>query len=161
VASDTNPDLVALGKLAEFFQNLSITWPDGFTDGFRDIDIGYMSTPVDNPYVSLHSADSRAVLRHLGMGAGMRARAIEIDVFVNIEYEDADPVRGFERITQLKWDVLRALVEHKDLGDDVEIADVQSAHMQVVTPDDGDFQDWGFLGQLVIPMTIHLKGGIT
>lgn len=154
----TNPDLVALGTLKEALRDLTIAWPDGGTGHFDHIDIGYMSKPTAYPYVSLHTNGSSAPVRHLGRGANKEARGFAIDAIIEIEYEHPDAEIGFARLTQLRWDVFRFLIEQNRLGTGVEYAELEDAHFQVVLPDEGDFQDWGFFGQILIPITIHLKG---
>lgn len=158
--TSSNPDLLALGTLKEHLELLVIPWPDGTEGRLEQIDIGYMSKPVFNPYVSLHTTGSRAPVRHLGSGAGARARQFEINAIVNLEYEDADPVRGFERLTQLRWDVFLHLVKQSkgDLGTGVEFTDLDEAFVQTFNEDVGSFEDWGFFGQILIPLKIILRG---
>ena len=158
--NSSNPDLVALGTLKTYLGELTVQWPDGGSGQLEQIDVGYMSKPVYNPYVSLHTTGSRAPVRHLGGGAGKRTRQFEINAIVNIEYEDPDPVRGFERLTQLRWDVFLHLVQQakNDLGTGVEFTDLDDAFVQTFNEDSGGFEDWGFFGQILIPLKIILRG---
>jgi hypothetical protein len=156
----TNPDLLALGTLKEHLASLAIEWPDGGVGRFEHIDVGFMSKPVAYPYVSLHTTGSRAPVRHLGRGAGAEARSFEISAVINMEYEDPDPERGFERLTQLRWDVFLHLVAQakSDLGAGVEFTELDEAMIQTFNEDDGGYQDWGFFGQVLIPLKIVLRG---
>lgn len=154
----SNPDLVALGYLEDTLSAFSVTYPDGATGYFDQIDVGYQSKPTTYPYVSLHTIGSRAPIRHLGQGAGTRARSFEIDAAITIEYEDPEAKRGFERLTQLRWDVFLHLVEHAQSIPGVEYADMEEATVQTFNADDGGFEEWGFFGQIIIPITITLTG---
>lgn len=155
----SNPDLAALAKLKESIEDLTVQWPDGGTGTFDHIDIGYMSKPVAYPYVSLHTTGSRGKVVHLGVGAGKRARQFEVDAVIAIEYEHADPEIGFARLTQLRWDVFFHLLNQQDnLGIGVEYTNLDDAIVNTYNVDDGEFQDWGFFGQILIPMTIVLRG---
>jgi hypothetical protein len=154
----SNPDLAALAKLKESIRELTVEWPDGGTGTFDHIDIGYMSKPVAYPYVSLHTTGSRGKVTSLGVGAGKRARTFEVDVVVAVEYEHSDAEVGFARLTQLRWDLFFHLIAHKDLGTGVEFTNLEDATVHTYNVDDGEFQDWGFFGQILIPMTIILRG---
>lgn len=155
----TNPDLAALAKLKESIRDLTVAWPDGGTGTFDHIDVGYMSKPVAQPYVSLHTTGSRGKIVHLGAGGGKRARRFEVDAVIAVEYEHPDPEVGFARLTQLRWDLFfHLLTQGKDLGDGVEYTDLEDATVNTFNVDDGDFQEWGFFGQILIPLTINLRG---
>lgn len=152
-----NPDLTALRAIAEALRAMTITWPDGSTDRFRHVDLGYMSRPADNPYVSLHSVEARMPVTRLGQGSSYRARDFEIDAVVNIEYEDPDPQRGFERLTHLRWAVPKHLIESQQAYG-VEYVKLDQSLIQSMVPDEGDFTDWGFVGQVLIPLTLVIRG---
>jgi hypothetical protein len=156
----TNPDLVALEALREVIAEMEINWPGGGKGHFDHIDIGYMSKPVAYPYVSLHTTGSRAPVRHLGRGAGKEAREFHISAVIAIEYEDADAKRGFERLTQLRWDVMLELVQagRTAWGQKVEFTELEDAFVQTFNEDSGGSVDWGFYGQILIPLTIVLRG---
>lgn len=154
----TNPDTAALTYIAEILEELEVEFPDGGIAEFRQIDQGFTSKPVYNPYVSLQIAGSRAPLVRLGQGAGVTARNFEIDVLVSIEYEDVDATRGAHRVAQMRWDVFRHLIEHANKFPGVEIAEFDEAYVTSFNADDGTFQEWGYIAQIVIPLTVVIKG---
>lgn len=154
----SNPDLVALGHLKDTLAAFTVTYPDGATGYFDQIDVGYQSKPTSYPYVSLHTVGSRAPIRHLGQGGGVRARTFEIDAVVAIEYEHPDATLGFQRLTQLRWDVHLHLIQNARSLPGVEFADFDEATVQTFNADDGGYEAWGFFGQILMPVTITLSG---
>jgi hypothetical protein len=156
--NSSNPDTAAVSFLAELLSTLEITYPDGETTKLKQIDQGFSSKPVFNPYVSVQAVGSRAPLVRLGHGAGMLARQLEIDLVVNIEYEDLDARRGAHRASQIRWDVFAHLAEHARDFPGFEIAQLDEAYVQAFNNDDGSFQEWGYIAQILIPVTVVLKG---
>lgn len=154
----SNPDLIALRRLKQVLETFNVTYPDGATGYFDEVDIGYQSAPSHFPYVSLHTVGSRAPVRHLGQGANTRARMFEIDAVIAIEYEHPDPLTGFERLTQLRWDVHLHLIENGRIIEGVDFVDFDEATVQTYTPDEGNLEDWGFYGQILMPITITMNG---
>lgn len=153
-----NPDIAAQKHLEGLLQDFEITYPDGDVGVIRQVDRGFISTPTSFPYVSIHSTDSRAPVKRLGNGSGMAARDIEIDLLICIEYEDADPRRGNDRLTQIRWEVFRLLAQNVRTFPGIELAQFDEAHIYAITGDDGGFQDWGYIGQVLIPCTVILRG---
>jgi hypothetical protein len=154
----SNPDSEAMKYLADLLKDFEIEFPDGDSCKLRQIDLGFTSKPTHNPYVSIQPLGSRAPVVRLGVGSGIVAREFEIDLLVTIEYEDLNAERGAERTSQLRWEVFRKLAENVRKFPGVEIADIDEAIVQSFSNDDGSFQDWGYIAQIIIPVTIKLRG---
>ena len=156
--NESNPDSAAMSFIAQLLTGFEFEWPDGAFGSLRQVDQGFVSKPTHNPYVSVQAVGSRAPIVRLGQGAGVRARDFEIDLLITIEYEDPNAEQGSARVSQLKWDVFRLLAQNASNFPGFELADFDEAILQSYNNDDGDFQDWGYIAQVIIPVTVRLRG---
>lgn len=153
-----NPDMAALTTLQQVLQDFTWVRPDGSTGRIEQIDVGYQSKPSYYPYASLHTLGSTAEIRHLGRGGGKDARLFKINGLIAIEHEAVDAKTGFEELTQLRWEVFLRLLEVRQSLPGVTFANFEEANVQTFNSDDGSFEDWGFFGQVLIPIEIELNG---
>lgn len=157
----TNPDLAAVDALRETLKSLTVEYPDGETEDFQflQVDVGYVSTPTQFPYVSIHSGPSRGKPARLGRGDQPVAYDISVDCVVSIEYEDSDAERGYRRATQIRWAVWRHFIANRDQfrSRDISYMTQDEVSLNYLT-DDGTFQDWGFVGVIYVPVTVTFRG---
>ena len=153
-----NPDMTALTYLKESLEALTFEFSDGKTAHFDDVDVGYMSKPTAYPYVSLHTLSSDAKIVTLGRGAGKDARRFQIEGVIAIEHEHHDAAIGFSQLTDIRWQVFLHLLEVRREIPGVEYADFDEANIQTFVVDEGDYQDWGFYGTVLIPIKITIPG---
>lgn len=150
-----NPDLAAQKFLSHLFLDYEIPYPDGDVGVVRQVDRGFIRTPVAYPYVTIHSLGSDAPVVRLGQGSGAAARAFEIELLISIEYEDPDPVRGNERLTQIRWEAQRLLAQNARSFPGFEIAEFNRASFNI-DADTGNYESWGYAGQVLIPLRLVL-----
>lgn len=159
----TNPDLAATDAVIEVLKTLTVEYPDGEREDFQylQVDAGYVSTPTRYPYVSVHTGDARIVPARLGRGDQMVAHDVDVDCVVSIEYEDAHSAeRGYRRMTQIRWDALRHLLQHRETLRDrgISFVNFEETALNYLTPDDGGYQEWGFTGVVMLPLTVKFRG---
>lgn len=151
-----NPDLEALVVLEEVLKNMTIEYSDGVTEPFDRIDVGFTRTPTGYPYASLRTGNSDAPIKSLGRGGGIEARSYSVDCIIILEYEHPEGREGYERLTCIKWQTFLKLLEAQPqlekLG--VTMADFDTATLDDVFIDSGEFADWGYTGQVLIPITL-------
>lgn len=147
-----NPDLRAAQYLKSLLEDFSFEYPDGATGRIYQIDVGFFSRPSEFPYAAIHSTRSAAPVVRLGHGAGPLSRRFEIELILTIEYEDPDPVRGYERLTTLRWEIFRHLTLNAQKIPGVVFSDLDEAIIDANVVDDGDLQNWGFYGLITIPL---------
>lgn len=157
-----NPDLASTELLAEVLKTLTVEYPDGEVEDFQYLQIeqGMVKTPTRYPYITVHTGPaSGKPARLVGDGTNMKGYDVSVECVITIEYEDSDPERGFQRLTTLRWEIWRHLIQNKLYfrKQGVEFADVTESTLNYLT-DDGGFQDWGFTGAVFQPVTVKFSG---
>jgi len=150
-----NPDLAVLWFIKDSFANLEVEFPDGAKAHFDHIDVGFQSKPSTMPYMSLHTVRSVAPIKRLGRGAGEESRNFAVELLISVEYEYHHAGIGFERLTTLRWEVFRHLLTLIKASGLHGHLDFDEAEYQTFNVDEGDHVDWGFFGQILIPVTLE------
>lgn len=147
--------------LAGVLKTLTVEYPDGEVEDFKyiQVDTGFVSTPTRYPYISVHTGPARGKPARLGHGDTEKAYDVYVECVLTIEYEDSMPLRGFERLSTLRWEVWRHLIKNKLYfrKQGVEFTDIEESSLNYLT-DDGGFQDWGFSGAVFQPVTVKFSG---
>lgn len=153
-----NPDLAAQQFIKDLLldPDFVMEFPDGATMRFAQVDVGFSAIPVNALYASIHSTTARATVKRLGQGSGMQARSFEVDLLLSVEYEDPTPKRGNERLTQIRWEVTKLLATNANKFPDFQIAEIGESSLYAFNSATGDFQDWGYIGQILFPITVSM-----
>lgn len=149
-----NPDLLTGNYFRDRLKELRIK-VNNKTLYFNQVDVGFQSKPHSYPYGSIHTVESSAPIKRLGLGGGEQARTFTSKLIVSVEHEHHDSTFGYEELTVLRWEVFRHLLASIQVpGQDIR-GKVDRAYYQTFVVDEGPQEDWGFYGHIMIPITIE------
>lgn len=149
-----NPDVLLAEYLAGLFREHQISYSNGETGRFAEIEVGFQKQPAFFPYLSVHTGRTDFPVSSMGQGSGAASRDLSTEFVLAIRLEHFSPEQGYRELTDLKWSALSLITEHSSAtGSDVpyRYLKLSAAELTYVTPEEVDAPlDWGFAGMVLI-----------